>query len=349
MGSSKPKKIKSALIVNPYWESLGGGERYTASFAKYLLDKGWKVDICTNSHIQNKITTQFGIDITAANTVNDDVYTAKYDLCFWVSDGSLPVSFAKKTLIHFQFPFTNIHGRSLKNRLKSKLYTYIVNSMFTKSFIDKEFNVKSYVVYPPIDTDHFLPQTKTKTILYVGRFSDLLQKKNHLLLIQAFLEIEKKLPSWKLVLAGGVGIGTDQDYLDQIKTEAKKSKNIHLALNPSFKEIQELYAKAQIFWSATGYGVAEDKEPVKVEHFGMSVVEAMAAGCIPIVIKLGGYKEIITDKSDGFLVNSIEEMKKTTCEIVSQSNQRQIMSKKAIQKSEQFSIRSFYKSLESLI
>lgn len=34
-----------AAIYNPYLDTLGGGERYTLSFAKALLDKGYDVDI----------------------------------------------------------------------------------------------------------------------------------------------------------------------------------------------------------------------------------------------------------------------------------------------------------------
>ena len=31
-----------------------------------------------------------------------------------------------------------------------------------------------------------------------------------------------------------------------------------------------------------------------MEHFGMTTVEAMSAGCIPVVINKGGQKEIVT-------------------------------------------------------
>ena len=34
-----------AAIYNPYLDTLGGGERYTLSFAKVLADEGWVVDV----------------------------------------------------------------------------------------------------------------------------------------------------------------------------------------------------------------------------------------------------------------------------------------------------------------
>ena len=44
------------------------------------------------------------------------------------------------------------------------------------------------------------------------------------------------------------------------------------------------------------------------EGFGISVVEAMARGCIPITFKKGGLVEIIQDGVNGFIVNNTESV-----------------------------------------
>lgn len=62
-----------------------------------------------------------------------------------------------------------------------------------------------------------------------------------------------------------------------------------------------MYGKAKIFWSASGYGIDEKKEPKRVEHFGITVVEAMAGGAVPLVCFAGGHKEIISEGKDGYL------------------------------------------------
>ena len=48
----------------------------------------------------------------------------------------------------------------------------------------------------------------------------------------------------------------------------------------------------------------------------MAAVEAMEAGCIPIVINKGGLKEIVFQGKDGFLWETEEELKKMTLRLI---------------------------------
>ena len=50
------------------------------------------------------------------------------------------------------------------------------------------------------------------------------------------------------------------------------------------------------------------KYPEYAEHFGISTVEAMGAGAVPVVINAGGQKEIINDEESGFLWNSLDDL-----------------------------------------
>src|SRR5262249_31745169 len=45
------------------------------------------------------------------------------------------------------------------------------------------------------------------------------------------------------------------------------------------------------------------------EHFGIVTVEAMAAGCVPVVVNKGGQREIVQHGVNGFLWNTLEELK----------------------------------------
>ncbi len=346
MGTSN-KQMKKALFVNPYWDTLGGGERYTATAAKILIDHRWHVDILGSSKLVDSIKDRFNIDLGSASFVGSDIYTAKYDFVFWLSDGSLPLSFAKKTLVHFQFPFRNIDGKSLKNKIKTKFYSYVSNSEFTKKHIDLEFGINSSVLYPPVNVDFFTPGKKEKVILYVGRFSQLTQLKNPHLLIDSYKILQTKYPDWKLVLAGGVGIGTDHIYFDNLKKAAHEN-GVTIAENPSIESLKSLYSHATFFWSAAGFGVDEEKEPTKVEHFGMSLVESMSAGCVPVVSNLGGHKEILKN-SCGVLCSSPQDIAKETISLIEDQHKLNLLKNAAINRSQLYSVSHFTQNFAHLV
>ena len=291
-----------AAIYNPYLDTLGGGERYTVAFAKVLMDASYKVDIeWPDAEIKKKLESRFGYKLTDLNFVKDIKRGDGYDVCFWLSDGSIPTLKARKNLLHFQFPFKDVGGRSLLNKMKLfRINKVVCNSNFTKTFIDKEYGIKSVVIYPPIDVKQTKSKRKENLIIYVGRFSRLTQLKRQDVLVDAFkILVEKRVKNWKLILAGGVEVGVGS-YLKQL-VKKSKSYSIKIVESPDYKTLLNLYSKAKIFWSASGYGVDESKEPMKVEHFGMTVVEAMTHGCVPFAYSAGGHKEIIKNGENGFL------------------------------------------------
>lgn len=301
-----------AAIYNPYLDTLGGGERYTVAFAKVLFDANYQVDVFwKNENIRNKLQDRFGMNLVEINFVKDIKRGDGYDVLFWVSDGSIPLLRARHNFIHFQFPFKDVNGKSLMNKMKLyRVEKIICNSYFTKSFIDKEYGVNSIVIYPPVNVEKIVPKRKENIILYVGRFSQLTQNKGQDVLINSFKKFHKEYGGWRLILAGGVEVGSD-NFLDKLE-KSTKDLPVEMIKSPSFDEIVKLYGKAKIFWSAAGYGVNEKKEPKRVEHFGITVVEAMSAGCVPVVFSAGGHKEIVADGENGFLWKKTRQLQKIT-------------------------------------
>ncbi len=271
-----------AAIYNPYLDTFGGGERYSMAFAQSLAKKGYRVNVhWRNSSIKKKLEDRFGIELDNVYFVKDIKRGDGYDICFWVSDGSIPLLRARKNILHFQIPFKNIGGRTLLNRMKLfRINSIVCNSKFTKKYIDKEFGVKSIVIYPPVDVEKLKPKRKENLIISIGRFSQLTQAKRQDILIRAFKKIyDFGFRDWKLILAGGVEVGVT-DYVKNLRGKAK-GYPIEIIESPSWKAIRKMYGKAKIFWSASGYGIDEKKEPKRVEHFGITVVEAMAGGAVP--------------------------------------------------------------------
>jgi glycosyltransferase involved in cell wall biosynthesis len=339
-----------AAIYNPYLDTLGGGERYTLTFAKVLSGNGWEVDLeWKDAEIKKSLENRFGMDLTNIKIVSDVKRGDGYDLCFWVSDGSIPALKARKNLLHFQVPFQNVNGRSLLNKMKLfRVSKIICNSKFTKRFIDQEYGVDSLVIYPPVDTMSIKPKRKENIILFVGRFSGLLQSKHQDILIKSFKKlVDSGLTDWKLILAGGVEVGVN-GYFEELK-KLSKDYLVEIISSPDFKTLKDLYGKAKIFWSASGFEVDENKNPEKVEHFGINVVEAMSAGVVPIAYNAGGHKEIIKEGVNGFLWGSTQNLLSKTKETISDKKLWGRLSREARKDSLTFSLERFGREVLSLI
>lgn len=340
-------------IFDPYLDTIGGGERYCLSLAEIFLKEGYLVDVFwKDSLLKEKLIQRFGLDIEKINFVDYSPrkkslikrrnFENKYDFLFYFSDGSLPFMFGKKNFLHFQVPFKNIIKNSIIDNLKlKKINKIICNSFFTKGFIDESLNLSSTVVYPPVDINPIKPLPKENIIISVGRFSQLLQGKRQDVLVEAFKRLTKEELSrgWRLLLVGGSDVG-GKDFVANLKNKSN-GYPIEIIENPSFRELLKIYGKAKIFWTASGYGMDERKNPEKVEHFGMTTVEAMAAGCVPIAMGKGGQKEIINEGVDGFLWTKEDKLLESTIKLMKNGNLLKNMSEKAIEKSGQFSKEEF--------
>jgi glycosyltransferase involved in cell wall biosynthesis len=289
------------------------------------------------------------MDLAGINFVPDIGRGDGYDLCFWVSDGSIPILRSRKNFLHFQVPFHGVGGGSLLNKMKFfRINKIICNSNFTKATIDREFGVDSLVIYPPVDVGQIKPMRKEDMILSVGRFSQLKQTKGQDVLIKSFIKlVSGGLSGWKLVVAGGVEVGVS-DYIDKL-TKLSEGYSIEIVKSPDFKTIKELYGKTKIFWSGAGYGEDESKNPEKVEHFGITVVEAMAAGAVPVIFSAGGHKETVESGVNGYLWKSPADLISKTRSIISDSGLRRKLAESAKQRSEKYSYSEFRKKVLALI
>lgn len=354
-------------LFDPYLDTLGGGERYTLTLAEYLL-KGHQVEIFWHDKkIINKAKERFNLKLSGIkidpnfhkvftrekNLFKKFTKSRLYDLIFYLSDGSIPFLSSRKNILHFQVPFTQVNGQSLINKMKLKLINRVVcNSKFTKQFIDQEFGVESQVIYPPVAVEEFFsgesPRKKEKMILSVGRFEPTLHSKKQEIMIEVFQKmIRKGLSNWQLILVGGLS-KEYQAYFNKLKKQAKNLP-IKLFSNLDFKNLKKFYSQAKIYWHAAGFDVDENKNPEKVEHFGMTTVEAMAAGCVPVVCAKGGQKEIVGHGLDGFLWEREKELIKYTREIIKKETLETELSRRAILKSQQFSKKVFCQKFQKLI
>jgi glycosyltransferase involved in cell wall biosynthesis len=214
--------------------------------------------------------------------------------------------------------------------------------------IDKEFGVKSLVIYPPVDTESIKPKRKENIILYVGRFSKMLQSKSQDVLISSFRKMyEEGLKEWKLILAGGVEIGVG-NYINELES-LSKDLPVEIIQSPDFSTLKNLYGRSKLFWSASGYGQNEIENPEKMEHFGMTVIEAMAGGVVPVIFDGGGHKEIIEDSLNGHLWKHMDELVNKTKNLIDNSKQFHALEINAKKKSKDYDIKIFEEKISTIL
>lgn len=231
-------------------------------------------------------------------------------------------------------------------------YTNIfVNSHFTQHWVKKYWGLESEVLYPPVAIEHFSAAKRKKNwIVHTGRFFVTGHSKKQLDLVKSFRKLvdEKNVKDWELHLVGSVHPGEkNKQYVEQVRYYAK-GYPIFLHLDAPFAELHKILAKSKIYWHATGLDEEEDKNPILFEHFGMTTVEAMAAGCVPVVIDAGGQREIVTDEN-GCRFRTREELIDKTYDLIQHPSILEQKSKNAKRDSLQFGRAAFSKSFKSML
>lgn len=345
--------MKKIAIYSPYLNTLGGGERYILTIAEYLSDNNDVSIFWDNKEIVSRIKERLNINLsrvnflpsfTGKNLVYKYSHLKNFDVLFFVSDGSIPIGFSKNNILHFQVPFKA--KPKFVNAVKLRSWKkIIVNSIFTKKFIDQSYSVSSLVVYPPVDVNSFRYGEKENIILSVGRFFSPLHDKKQNILIDAFTRM--KLGNWKLILAGGV----DESAKGKIYEIQKKFSKFKIEIFPNinFQDLSTIYSKTKIYWHAAGFEENENENPEMVEHFGISTVEAMASGAVPIVVPKGGQKEIVRDGENGFYFQTTEELIDKTKNLINNGNLLEEVSKNALKDSVKYSKEAFCKKIDSII
>lgn len=343
-------------IYNPYFDSLGGGERYCLTLASHWAGLHHGVAVFwDDKNILKNAENRFKIDLSRVKVVQNifrgrnilkkALLSKNYDLIFFLSDGSIPLTFAKKNILHFQSPFPSAGGRNLWNTVKLQRFGAVVcNSGFTKRHIDREFNVDASVIYPPVAVNQFAASGKQNIILSVGRFHPYKKQKE---LAGLFQQLRKELIGWKLYLAGGL-LEQDRQYFEEVKRCAAGS-DIVLWPNASFERLRDLYGKATIYWHGAGYEQSEEKTPEALEHFGITTIEAMASGCIPIVYDAGGQREIVKDGENGLLWRTPKELIEKTKKVIDDKKLQESFRREATNRAKDFDEKRFCEAFDRLL
>ena len=363
-----PKATKRAALYTPYNIIPGGGERYLLTIAEALRG-AYEVFLVTPELFSRlRILTvgrELGLALDHVHTVSLAQAAAmpRFDLFVAMGNEIVPPvpAMGVKSIFHCQFPFpVSVHELARRWTWWDGYEQLAVNSPFTQRHVEQQMRDCGLpprpvsVVYPPVDDlgiDEEQLSAKAPVILHVGRFFTGGHCKRQDLLIQTFRDhIHAAGIKAELHLVGSLHPEAEHRDYFLLCQELAKDLPVTFHLNASTTDMKALYRQASVYWHATGLEVDEQLNPEKAEHFGITIVEAMSAGCIPVVVNKGGPRHIVAHGATGYHFDTTKELADHTAAILSANNSAPTlaMRRAAIAAAKQFSKPAFSRFWQEL-
>lgn len=193
------------------------------------------------------------------------------------------------------------------------------------------------VIYNGIDTSRFTTNIQKDLhypakLIYVGR---LIKEKGVQLTLEALSNLPKEL-KWTFDV---IGDGSYRKELEQQVNALELTDQVHFMGNCG--NVPELLKEHDVFIHM----------PEWDEGFGITIIEAMAAGLLCICRAKGGIPEIMTNGKNGILVHSKEELTEVLSDILSRSDEYHVVKlrENAVIRAKDFDIRQFSEHLDFMI
>jgi len=209
---------------------------------------------------------------------------------------------------------------------------WIANSKNVSARIEKFYRKKSVVIYPPVEVEKIIKVTRD------------LKKENYLLIVSRLVgakgleetaQAVKGLQSKSKVKLKIVG---EAHGFSDVEKKLKKLSggNVEPLGRVNDERLYQLYGKAKGCIALA-----------RNEDFGMTVVEAQAAGTPVIAFNGGGFKESVVDGETGILINDTDE--KTLEEAISRFSKIRWDEEKLRENARRFSKERFEKDFRGYI
>lgn len=351
--SNTNKKMIAFHQLNDY----SGSPKVLSMTINALLEEGYDIDLVTTKggcldRIQsprlkvhyfpyrfspNKVATLFRSFIS-------QIYMLYYGLRYgkgklFLINTIMPTSGAlagkllrQKVVYHYH---ENAFLKGLYYKAKAKIMlkladTIICVSNYQKSFLPQKSNI---TVIP----NALLKEHKDKLKLHTEKG---FESKKILLVsslrsykgVTLFAQLAQEMPDYNFVLVASATESEIQNYF--------RSENVEV---PSNLEIFPQQKDVTPFYNNAGLLVNLSNKDYVVETFGLTVIEAMAAGVPVIVPDEGGIVELVNDGKNGFIVDvrDIEILKHTIKEIFSNKENYAHLSHNAILFTDNYSENAF--------
>jgi len=238
----------------------------------------------------------------------------------------VPVNYFKGLKRAYLIPYVSLQRRFLK-KTQSKILT---NSLFSSRVFERIYSLKPFVIYPPVDVERFSSKPKENLVISVGRFDPF---KKYEILIEAFSQIK----DGRFFILGSIHSRTSVRYFNKLRMLIKRFKvngKVKLIVNSPFNVLKNILSRAKIYVHCSPF-----------EYFGMSVVEAMACGCVPIVYRSGGaYLDVIDKGNYGLAFSNTNELIDGINLLLKDDHLFRNLSQKVIERPHIFSKQNFKKN-----
>jgi glycosyltransferase involved in cell wall biosynthesis len=254
---SKKIKIKSLLPI-----SIPSFGLYQRTMESKLISKAKNEDIL--------IQASGGL----GNPVNPNQKIIVYCHSDFTNELENPTTKYKGIWSLYYKSYYNMIKKFVENIGDSRIHL-ISNSKYVHDSIKSKFGKDSEIIYPPVDLNEFCFGNKENKIVTIGRFSE---EKNLEFGINVMKEID-----YEYDIIGNTKTKSNMLYYERLESKIKKEKldKINLLKNIPRNELISTLNKAKVYFHCSR------------ETFGISVIESIAAGCLPIVPDNSAHKETI--------------------------------------------------------
>jgi glycosyltransferase involved in cell wall biosynthesis len=319
-----------ANIVHISLNARGGGERLAVATIKAISSMGIGVELSTMEKpdmalIHNAYGIRIDGDIKKIKTLNilQRSSSRSYSVTVNTHGDMLPFyhkDFTKKNAITYcHYPIAsylidcgdpdysgvlqNMHLLGLAPKVQNRYYdaaksayikmmlnsTVLTNSEFSRKAIHKTFDVDSTVLHPPVDVNIFRKACLTSnirddSILVISRFHPTKKIENaiHLAKLLRQSEVGTSVNIVGNMTPEGIGYF---NYLSDLVRHYHLEDFVRFEINVTFDRLLDLIRRSKVY-----------VHPLPGEPFGISTVEGMSAGMIPVVPDIGGHTEFVPAK-----------------------------------------------------
>ncbi len=361
--------MKVLHVSNGFWPCVGGIERVSLDSCIALKKIGVNTSALAfnGCHDSKKIfpSTEkiHGIEIERVPVIRFPYYPfsvfspnrfKKFDVIHVHGIGFFSDFFIFTKFLHKKPVVVNTHGGFFHTKnisfLKKIYFNFFQKFLLKKADLiladsDNDFNIFSKIVpknkiklfFNGVNVEKFLKLGKKKAksqFVFVGRLS---KNKRIDLLLDSMHQLSQFEKNFKLFI-----VGKDFDFiLPELKQKVKQlklEKNVNFLERVSDEKLLKLFSDSQFFISSSEY-----------EGFGVAVIEAMAASCVPVLSPIQNFKVFVQNNKNGFIVNFFNpiETGKFLAKLLKRKNFEKV-SKSAKSSVLKFSINSYARNLSKI-